>query len=145
MKINYTLEQVINQPREKVVQLIEDPKNLKEWQPGFISIEHISGEMGKVGSKYKLEYELGKRKTIMIETITERQIPEKYNLTFETDKVFNRQYNRFEEIDANTTKWISESEFELSGFMNIFGLFGKGMFKKQSQIYLDKFKEFAER
>ncbi len=145
MSVKYTLEQVINQPRDKVVELIDNPDNLKEWQPGFVSLEHISGEPSQVGSKSKLTYDMGKRQVVMIETITKRDLPIRFDLTFEADNVNNIQSNRFEEIDENTTKWISENEFILSGYMKIFGLFGKGMFKKQSQIYLDKFKEFAER
>lgn len=145
MSIKYTLEQVINQPLDKVIGLMDNPDNLKEWQPGFVSLEHISGEHGKIGSKSRLTYDMGKRQVVMIETITKIDLPNELNVTYDADKVFNIQNNRFEKVDDNTTKWISESEFQLSGYMKIFNLFGKGMFKKQSQIYLDKFKEFAER
>ena len=145
MSIKYTLEQTINQPIDKVVELMENPDNFKEWQPGFISLEHISGEPGQVGSKSKLKYDMGKRQVEMIETITKRNLPHEFDLTFDADKVYNIQNNRFEKIDENTTKWITENEFRLTGYMKIFDFFGKGMFKKQSQIYLDKFKEFAEK
>lgn len=145
MSVKYTLEQIINQPRDKVIELIDNPDNLKEWQPGFISLEHISGVPSLEGAKSKLTYVMGKRQIVMIETINKKDLPHRFDLTFDADNVYNIQSNRFEIVDENTTKWISENEFILSGFMKIFGIFGKGMFKKQSQIYLDKFKEFAER
>jgi hypothetical protein len=74
----------------------------------------------------------------------ENNLPDQLDLTFDSDKAHNIQKNKLVKVDDNTTKWVSDSEFQLSGYMIIFGIFGKGMFKKQSKIYLDKFKEFAE-
>ena len=144
MVIKYTLEQTINKPIDTVADLLEDPNNLAKWQPGFKSMEHLSGTPGQKGAKTKLTYDMGKREIVMTETIIDNNLPDQLDLTFDSDKVHNIQKNKLVKVDDNTTKWISDSEFQLSGYMNIFGIFGKGMFKKQSQIYIDKFKEFAE-
>jgi len=144
MKINYKLEQVINQPIDKVASLLANPDNFEKWQPGFKGMEHLSGTPGEIGAKSKLTYDMGKRQVVMTETILEMNMPEYFELSFDSDKVFNIQKNRLSKVDENTTKWITDNEFQLSGYMKIFGIIGKGMFKKQSQIYLDKFKEFAE-
>ena len=71
-------------------------------------------------------------------------MPEEFSGTYEANGVLNIQKNYFEEIDENTTKWVSESEFQLSGFMKIMSWFMPGAFKKQSQKYLDQFKVYAE-
>lgn len=54
--------------------------------------------------------------------------------------------NSFEVINDHTTKWISESEFQFSGFMmKLMGFLMPGAFKKQSIKYLGDFKAFAEK
>jgi hypothetical protein len=73
--MKYSLSIQIDLPREKVVELFDNPENLKLWQPGFISAEHISGEKGHPGSKTRLNYKMGRREIEMIETITSRNLP----------------------------------------------------------------------
>lgn len=142
--MKYTCEILIEAPRSKVIALFDNPDNMKYWQKGFKSLDHISGEKGQPGAKSKLKYEMGKRSIEMIETITERNLPEEFHATYETKGVFNIQKNFFEE-EGNQTKWISESEFLCSGFMKIISFFfGERSFKKQSQVFMDDFKAFAE-
>ncbi|XOV67890.1 MAG: SRPBCC family protein [Fluviicola sp.] len=143
--MKYKNEVIINAPREKVVALFDDPKNLKEWQPGFVSMELIEGELGKVGSKHKLLYKMGKREIEMIETITKRNLPDQFSGTYEAKKVFNAIDNHFEDLGDGTTKYWAENEFRLSGSMKIFGWLMPDAFKKQSQKYMDDFKAFVER
>ncbi len=48
-------------------------------------------------------------------------------------------------IDANTTKWRSESEFQFSNFMmKVMGFLMPDAFKKQSLKYINNFKAFAK-
>ena len=142
--MKYSNEILIDLPREKVIELFDNPDNMKYWQKGLVSFEHISGEPGKPGAKSRLKYKMGKRAIEMIETITDRNLPEEFHGTYEAKGVFNIQKNYFHEIDGKT-KWISEAEFQCSGFMKVMAFFmGAKTFKKQSQIYLDDFKAFAE-
>lgn len=144
MALKYTCKITINKPREEVVKLMDDPENLKHWQPGFVSIEPIEGTPGEKGAKSRLKYKMGKRDIEMIETITERNLPDAFNLTFEAKNVYNEQKNRFIVINAHSTQWVSECLFEMSGPMKIMAWLMPGMFKKQSQLYLDHFKAFVE-
>lgn len=114
------------------------------WQPELISFEHFEGEKGEVGAKSRLKYKMGKREVEMVETITVKNLPVEFSGTYEAKGVWNEVSNYFEEIDQNTTRWRSESHFEFSGFMKLIGFFMPGSFKKQTQKYLDQFKEFAE-
>ena len=134
----------INLPREKVIELFDDPDNLSKWQPGLISFSHISGTPGQVGAKSKLVYKMGKREIEMMETITKRNLPDEFDGTYEAKGVFNKVSNRFVQISDSKTKWISENEFNFNGFMSLLALFMPGAFKKQSMKYLERFKEFAE-
>ena len=143
--MKYTNEIIINADRAKVVELFDNPNNMDKWQPGFISMELVSGESGKPGAKSKLKYKMGKREIEMIETITERNLPETFSGTYEAKNVWNDVQNHFEELPDGKTKLWAESEFKLSGFMKVMGWLMPGAFKKQSQKYLEYFKEFVEK
>jgi hypothetical protein len=143
--MKYSNEVEINLPIQRVIELFDNPDNLAKWQPGFISMEHLSGTPGQPGAKSKLKYKMGKREIEMIETITLRNLPEAFHGTYEAKGVYNIQQNYFTSIETNKTKWVSESEFKFSGFMKLIGWLMPGAFKKQSQQYLDRFKVFAEK
>lgn len=142
--MKYTNEVIINAPREKVIALFENPDHLVIWQPGFVSMEHISGEKGQPGAKSRLHYKIGKREIEMIETITERNLPDTFSGTYEAKGVWNKVKNHFEEIPENKTRYWSENEFKMKGMMNVIAWLMPGAFKKQSQQYLDLFKAFVE-
>lgn len=143
--MKYKNEIVINAPREKVIELFSDPDKIKEWQPGFISMERISGESGKVGSKVKMNYKMGKREVEMIETITVNNLPNEFSGTYEAKGVFNLVNNYFEALPDGNTKYWTENEFEFKGFMRIIGFLFPNAFKKESQKYLVLFKAFVEK
>ncbi len=142
--MEYTLEIVINKPRSKVIELFDNPDNLPKWQPGLESFEHISGEQGQPGAKSKLTYNMNGRKIEMIETITVNKLPDEFSGTYETKGVFNTYENFFHEEGADKTRWITVSDFRFSGFMKLMAVFMRGSFRKETQKFLDRFKEFVE-
>jgi hypothetical protein len=142
--MNYTVDITINLPREDVIALFDNTDNMTKWQPDLISFEHMSGEAGKKGAKSRLNYKMGKRNIEMVETITKNDLPNELSGTYAAKGVFNIISNRFETLDSNQTKWISENEFQFSGFMKIIGLFMKGSFPKQTLKVMNQFKKFAE-
>ena len=144
--MKYTLEININQPRLKVIEFFDNTENLKEWLPGFISLEHISGEQGEVGAKSKIVCQAGKRKCEMIETITVKNLPDEFTGTYDTDGMWNSVKNNFIEVDESNTKWISENEFKSDKLvMKVVMFLMPGMFKKESLKFMQSFKAFAER
>jgi carbon monoxide dehydrogenase subunit G len=143
--MQYSNQIDINQPIDKVVALMENPAYMKEWQPGFISFESISGTPGQTGAQSRLRYKMGKRKVELVETIIHRNLPHEFHATYETRGVFNTQRNFFTALSDNQTRWVAETDFKFSGFMKILGWLMPGAFKKQSQQYLDLFKVFAEK
>lgn len=143
--MRYTISIDIDLPREKVIELFDNPDNLKQWQPGLQKIEHLSGEPGQAGAKMKMYYKMGKREIEMIETVTLRELPEKFHGTYDANGVHNIQENYFEVIDQNKTRWTSISEFQFNNFsMKVMGWIMPGAFKKQSKKYMTLFKDFAE-
>ena len=143
--MKYQNEIEIELPVNKVVELFDNPENLKHWMPGLQSFEHISGTPGQPGAKSRLFYKMGKREIEMIETITNRNLPDEFAGTYEAKGVYNVVSNKFIPVAANKTKWVTDNEFRFSGFMKLMGWFMPGAFKKQSQQYLELFKTFAEK
>ena len=143
--MKYQNEIEINLPINRVIELFDNPDNMKHWQPGLESFEHLSGTPGQPGAKSRIKYNMGNRKIDMIETITKRNLPDEFSGTYETKGVYNLISNKFIPLGANKTKWVTETEFQFSGFMKIFGWLMPGAFKKQSQKFMQDFKTFAEK
>ncbi len=142
--MKYTTEIEIEKPIDKVIELFDNADNLKKWMEGLQSFEHISGTPGQPGAKSRLFFKMGKREVEMIETITVRNLPDEFSGTYEAKGVFNVVKNRFEKLSDTKTKYITENEFQFSGFMKIVAFLMPGAFKKQSFKYLELFKAFAE-
>ena len=142
--MKYTNEVMIDLPRERVVELFDNPDNLAKWQPGLQSFELVSGEAGHPGAKSRLVYEQGGRRTEMTETITTRRLPDEFSAVYEAKGVWNASQNYFEEADPTKTHWRMENEFRFTGLMAVMALFMRGAFPKQTQKDMERFKVFAE-
>jgi len=142
--IRYSNEIGIKLPVSKVIELFDNPDNMKHWQPGFVSFEHVSGTAGAEGAVSKLVYLEGKRRIEMLETIIKRDLPYSFSGTYTAKGVYNRIDNRFEDLKEEGTRWTAENEFEFKGFMKLMGWLMPNAFKKQSMKYMEMFKDFAE-
>ena len=144
--MKYTTEIIIEKPLQEVAKKMNSAENMKHWQEGLISAEHISGTPGEFGAKMKLKYQLGKREMELIETITKQDFPNEFHATYTTKGVRNIQQNYFETTPEGHTKWISKNEFQPTTFMmNAMLFLMPRAFKKQTKKYMDNFKNFAEK
>ena len=136
----------VNLPREKVVELWSNPANLKEWQDGFVKMEALSGTPGTVGAKSMLYFQTGKRSMELEETIQVANLPEEFTALFEHQHMVNTMTNRFVEVSPQVTRWDAEIHYlEFRGFVpKAMARVFPGMFRKQTQKWLDQFKVFAE-
>lgn len=142
--MKYTVEVEIKKPIEQVIALFDNPKHMPKWMDGLESFEHLSGTPGQPGAKSKLKFRMGKREMEMIETVITRKLPEEFSGSYEMNGVKNIVKNKFIKTSENSTKYISECEFQFTGFMKIIAFLFPGSFKKQSLKYMNNFKRFAE-
>ncbi len=143
--MKYTNEIIINQPASKVIELFDNPDNMKKWMEGLISFEHISGVPGQPGAKSKLKFKNKNREMEMIETVTVRDLPREFSGIYEAKGVWNLNKNFFHGMPDNKTKWVAETEFKFTGFlMKVMAALMPGAFKKQSYKFMLNFKSFAE-
>jgi hypothetical protein len=119
--------------------------NLKHWQRGLTSVEHISGTPGQVGAKMKLNYKFGKNEMHLIETITKNEFPEEFHANYDTKGLHSIQQNFFDETADGKTKWVLKNELIPTSFMMkmMISLMPR-TFKKQSKKYMHDFKNFVE-
>nr|WP_298794803.1 SRPBCC family protein [uncultured Allomuricauda sp.] len=142
--MKYTTEIVIDLPRDEFLKKLDEPENMKHWQRGLVDFELLSENPTQEGAQMRLQYKMGKREFDMVETILKRNLPEELHTTYDTKGVHNIQKNYFKEENGKT-RWVSESEFQFSGFgMKVIAFLMPGAFKKQSYKYLEDFKAFAE-
>ena len=146
--MKFTCHVDVNQPINKVIELFDNPDNMKHWQDGFVSFTNISGRPGQPGAKSRVIYDMGKRGQMeLIETVLVRNLPHEFSGTYEHKHMTNSMKNSFKELSPNQTRWTAEVEYtKMNGFMiKIMAFLMPGMFKKQVQKWMDQFKAFAER
>lgn len=124
-----TSEIVIDLTRARVVEIFDNPDNLKVWQPGATS---------------KLFFDEKGRHIEMVETVTSRNLPDEFSGTYATQGVFNIVRNRFVEEGPGRTRSIADNKFQFGGFMKLVGFFMRGAFPKQTMAFMQQFKAFAE-
>ena len=143
--MKYTTEIVVDVPREEFIKKMDDPENMKHWQQGLIGYKQLSTNPGQEGARMSLSYKMGKREMNLVETIIKRNLPDELYMTYDTKGVHNIQKNYFKE-EGDKTRWVSETEFQFSGFgMKLMAFFMPGAFKKQSLKYMQDYKAFAEK
>ena len=143
--MKYTREVTIDLPRDRVIELFDDADNLTKWQEGLQAFEHDSGEPGQPGAKSRLVYDHRGRRFELIETITERNLPDEFSAIYETDGVWNLMTNLFEEEGPDRTRWIAESEFRPQGIkMKVMAILLRPLFTSRTLKTLRDFKAFAE-
>ena len=142
--IKYCQEIEIKSNIDTVIEIFDNPYNMKEYINGIKDYKIISGEISKVGSKAEITFVMENNKIIMIEEIITNSLPDEKKVTYTANGVYNVVTNKFVKISNNKTKFIKEQEFEFKGYMKIIGFFTQSSFKQQSRVYLKNFKEFIE-
>lgn len=144
--MTYTIETTIELPLKEVIEKFDNPEYMKHWQRGLVYTEHLYGTPGEIGAKMRLQYQMGKRKMELIETITHKRPPYEFHGTYDVKGLHNIQENYFKEDGNGHTVWTSKSEFLPTTFMmRLMTLLMPRAFKKQSKLYMNDFKNFAEK
>ena len=144
--MNYRCSVDIDLGIETVAKLWADERHFKAWQDGFQSIERLTGSPGAVGATSKIVYQQGSQRIELTETILSNNLPEEKKALYEHVHMTNTQITRFERITETKTRYISEVEYtKFKALMpKLMAKIFPGMFRKQSQKWMNQFKAFAE-
>jgi uncharacterized membrane protein len=143
--MNFTTQVVIQLPRPRVIELVSDPGNLPQWQPGIMSVELIEGERNTVGARSRVEFDFRGFRLEMIETITAYSPPDMFAARYEARGVRNAVENRFFADGPAKTRWVLSNNFSFSGLMSFVSPFVRDSVPQQNRDAMQRFKAFAER
>lgn len=134
----------VNAPVAKVWGIFMNPDYLKHWLPGFVSIEHLGGTIGKEGSTSKMKLiERGKELEI-IEKVLLVNPMQQYTFDMQHEGLSTLTDVRFLSI-GQVTEIIQAIQFSPKGiFMKLIMPLMKGEMKKKMANDLKKLKEFVE-
>ena len=142
MKLKF--EAKIKASRDLVWAIFDNPDNLSRWQPTLESFTHLAGDPGQPGAVSELVYNENGKKVTMTETVTERRKPHFMAGTYDNDRATSLIVNHFEEIDANTTRFISYSNMNFKGIMTLLSLFVARSIRARVEADLSRFKLLVE-
>jgi uncharacterized protein YndB with AHSA1/START domain len=112
--MRFTKEIIISQPLGRVLELLDDPEHIKQWQPDLLSITPLGGTPGRPGAKSSLAYEVNGRQVNLIETIVARNLPKENTATYETNGMVHTISNRLSAVDGKTTKMVSDNHIQFN-------------------------------
>ncbi len=137
---------VINQSLHKVAELFADPKNLKEYQDGFIRKELVSGAQGQVGAVSKMYYKHGKHEMELLETITKNELPDSFEAGYHHIHMDNTMKCSFIALGAKLTRYEFEYEYTRIDWVmpKLIAILLPSIYSKPAEKWLRQFKEFAE-
>jgi hypothetical protein len=145
----YQEEIIIKSSIENVMELHENSSLLKNYMPGVISYEMISGESRTMGSIAEITLAFNtndavSRKITMKEEVVLSNLPNKKVIIYDTGAIKNKITYRFVNMGDNETKFFRKHEYEFNTYMKITSFFTSKKIKRKSYKYLSSFKEFVE-
>ena len=142
MKIKVEAE--IRASRDFVWAVFDNPDNLPRWQPTLESFTHQTGEAGQPGASSELVYNENGKKITMTETVTERRKPQFMAGIYESARTTSLIVIHLEEIDDNTTRFVSYTNMKFKGIMRILSVFVGNSVRIRAEADLNRFKLLVE-
>lgn len=144
--MKYTLNILIDAPVELCAKKFSITENMKHWERGLVSIEHLSGTPSELGAKMKIQVSQGKRHLTAIETITHVNFPHEIHCSYSAEGMDNIQENYFTEIGHNQTQWTCVNHYiPLNFIMRLRLWLMPKTYKKHSFQYMKDFKNYIEK
>ena len=142
MKMKYEAE--INACREFVWATFDNPDNLSRWQPTLESFTHQAGKPGQPGAVSELVYNENGKKLTTTETVTERRKPDFMAGYYDNAWATTLIVNHFEEVDDNTTRFVSYTNVKFKGIMKVMSLFAARSIRSRVEADINRFKLLVE-
>ena len=138
--MNYTVDILIDSPREKVASLYVDLKLMHQWEIGLKSIEHTEKHLFETGSKGIFHFEFNEIKMPMKVSVEKNELPHEIIQIFEVPGAWNRCDNHF--IDkGEQTLWKMDVIFKFEQELNI----PLERFIEKTKASMNVFKTFVEK
>jgi hypothetical protein len=137
------IELDIHVPQARLAALFADPGQSTKWMEDVERMEPVSGQLGMVGSTYRLVPKHGKR--VFMVTVTSRDLPAELQLSLEASDVMVSVKGTLVAVSSETTRLTSDEVFHFKGpFGKVMGLLAQGAIKTAHRRHMEAFKRFAE-
>lgn len=142
----YSHEVIINRPIDEVITLFTKPEHFTKWQPNLSEYEVYEGDPCCTESKARIRMEFKRGDDLkMVETVVENNLPENYEVRYNSEGINIKQFNHFEEAGGGKTLYRVSQQYNTDGLMKLVKLFKPNYFEKQSERFVKAFKDYAER
>ena len=143
--MKYTIEVDIDAPVQAVAAVAAQPAEWKNWLEGLNEYEHLSGEDGKAGARYRLVFQTGKREMGFTAEILQSELPELMRMQMDACNLLATSTTRIRAVATGQTRYSSEQDFAFKGVFNkIIGFVLQREFKAQTRRHLANFKRLVE-
>lgn len=143
--MKFTLKLPLHKSHAEVWRVFDNPENTKIWQPTLVNFETVSGTQGQPGAVSKLTYGEGKSEFVLMEKVTYRAEPDRFDGVYENKFADNSVKNTFIATSENETLWRMEVEFKFKTLlMKIVGPLMKKNFVTRTEKDMARFKELVE-
>jgi hypothetical protein len=143
--MKFNLELPIKRSRAEVWKIFDNVENMKKWQPSLTRFEQISGTAGQPGAISRLTYGEGKNEFTLIEKITHRDEPNRFDGVYENNFADNVERNTFLATSENETLWKLETEFKFKTLiMKVVGPLMKKNLVRRTERDMERFKKLVE-
>ncbi|MEA2985007.1 MAG: hypothetical protein QOD94_1261 [Alphaproteobacteria bacterium] len=135
----------VHLPRRQVSMLFADPGNMTKWMHDLAHYEHIGGEPGAVGARYRMVPKPRTRQLAFVSTVTDMYLPERLSLRLQSRKVDVLANTTFTALAKDRTKLVSQEKYIFPGFFRwLLGLFTRNRTRRRHRDRIEAFKRFAE-
>jgi uncharacterized protein YndB with AHSA1/START domain len=135
----------IRRPRRQVAMLFADPANMTKWMRDLERYEHIGGENGAIGARYRMAFKMGRKQRVFISTVTDMYLPERLFHRIESRKMDVLVKTTFTALAKDRTKMESKTNFIFHGmFRRLLSLFTRRAIRRRHRDDIQAFKRFAE-
>ena len=135
----------VHLPRRQVAMLFADPGNMTEWMHDLERYEHIGGENGAVGARFRMVPKPRSRQLAFVSTVTDMYLPERLSLRLQSQKADVLAKTTFTALAKDRTKLVSEERFIFPGFFRwLLSLFTRNRTRRRHRERIEAFKRFAE-
>lgn len=141
--MKFSLHTDINLPRDTVVDLFTDPEARLKWVPDLLELEPLQGIPNQPGSQCRLVYRQGDREIEVVETVLERELPERFTSAYSTAGMNSQMVSRFEDRGEHT-RWYTDNTFNGTGLLKVMPWIMPWIFKNRTLRLMQHFKDYAE-
>ena len=147
--VHYGYEITVDKPLKEAWAVSQDESKFDQWLKGFKSINLISGEPGKVGSKYKVVVNPGEGQNDfeMVETVVSVKEFEHIEMHFDSDMMQFEQKAFHSELNGKTVlrteNTVRGKSLPMRSMFALMELFG-GAFEKQEGMNMEALKKVIE-